>query len=44
MLGQQLKINVKAEYAEAVGDMLNANNSMRPLTFVDAKDTPVYET
>jgi ribosomal protein L11 methyltransferase len=42
MAWQQLKINVKAEYAESVGDMLTANNALA-VTFVDAKDTPVYE-
>jgi ribosomal protein L11 methyltransferase len=42
MAWQQLKINVKAKYAEAVGDMLTANNAMA-VTFVDAKDTPMYE-
>ncbi|MGQ8366527.1 50S ribosomal protein L11 methyltransferase [Glaciecola sp. 1036] len=39
---QQLKIHVKAEYAEAVGDMLTAN-AAQAVTFVDAKDTPMYE-
>ncbi|MBF7074338.1 50S ribosomal protein L11 methyltransferase [Glaciecola sp. MH2013] len=42
MAWQQLKINVKAEYAEAVGDMLSANKA-QAVTFVDAKDTPMYE-
>ncbi|MEQ3660681.1 MAG: 50S ribosomal protein L11 methyltransferase [Glaciecola sp.] len=42
MAWQQLKINVKAEYAESVGDMLSANRA-QAVTFVDAKDTPMYE-
>ena len=42
MAWQQLKINVKAEHAEAVGEMLTANKAMA-VTFVDAKDTPMYE-
>ncbi|MFT6329176.1 MAG: ribosomal protein L11 methyltransferase [Bermanella sp.] len=42
MAWQQLKINVKAEYAEAVGDILSANKA-QAVTFVDAKDTPMYE-
>jgi ribosomal protein L11 methyltransferase len=42
MAWQQLKINVKAEYAESVGDMLTANKA-QAVTFVDAKDTPMYE-
>jgi ribosomal protein L11 methyltransferase len=42
MAWQQLKIKVKAEYAESVGDMLTANNALA-VTFVDAKDTPIYE-
>ncbi|GAC27621.1 50S ribosomal protein L11 methyltransferase [Brumicola pallidula] len=42
MAWQQLKINVKAEHAEAVGDMLTANKA-QAVTFVDAKDTPMYE-
>lgn len=42
MAWQQLKINVKAEHAEAVGDMLSANKALA-VTFVDAKDTPMYE-
>lgn len=42
MAWQQLKINVTAEHAEAVGDMLTANKAMA-VTFVDAKDTPMYE-
>lgn len=38
----QLKISVKAEYAEQVGEMLSANGA-QAVTFVDAKDTPLYE-
>jgi len=39
---QQLKINIKAKHAESLGDMLIANQA-QAVTFVDAKDTPVYE-
>lgn len=42
MAWQQLKINVKAEHAEAVGDMLSGN-AAQAVTFMDAKDTPMYE-
>lgn len=38
----QLKINIQAEYAEQVGDMLSANGA-QAVTFIDAKDTPLYE-
>ncbi|MGJ8679202.1 50S ribosomal protein L11 methyltransferase [Paraglaciecola sp.] len=38
----QLKINSQAEYAEQIGDMLTANGA-QAVTFVDAKDTPMYE-
>ena len=38
----QLKINTQAEYAERIGDMLTANGA-QAVTFVDAKDTPMYE-
>lgn len=38
----QLKINTNAENAEAIGDMLSANGA-QAVTFVDAKDTPMYE-
>lgn len=38
----QLKINMVAEHAEALGDMLSANGA-QAVTFVDAKDTPLYE-
>lgn len=39
---QQLKISVKAEQAESVGEMLSANGA-QAVTFVDAQDTPMYE-
>jgi ribosomal protein L11 methyltransferase len=42
MAWQQLKINVKSEYAEAVGDLLSEHEA-QAVTFVDAKDTPMYE-
>jgi ribosomal protein L11 methyltransferase len=38
----QLKINSQAEYAEQIGEMLSANGA-QAVTFVDAKDTPMYE-
>ena len=38
----QLIIDTKAKYAEQVGDMLSANGA-QAVTFVDAKDTPMYE-
>ncbi len=38
----QLKINMIAEQAESLGDMLSANGA-QAVTFVDAKDTPLYE-
>ncbi|MET1218564.1 MAG: 50S ribosomal protein L11 methyltransferase [Glaciecola sp.] len=38
----QLKINMVAEHAEALGDMLMGNGA-QAVTFVDAKDTPLYE-
>ena len=38
----QLKINMVAEQAESLGDMLSANGA-QAVTFVDAKDTPLYE-
>ena len=38
----QLKINMVAEHAESLGDMLSANGA-QAVTFVDAKDTPLYE-
>ena len=36
----QLKINMVAEHAESLGDMLSANGA-QAVTFVDAKDTPL---
>lgn len=39
---QQLKINVEAGIAEKVGDLLSDANA-QAVTFVDAKDTPLYE-
>jgi len=38
----QLKINSQAEYAEKIGEMLSASGA-QAVTFVDAKDTPMYE-
>jgi len=38
----QLKINAQAEQAEAIGEMLSGNGA-QAVTFVDAKDTPMYE-
>lgn len=38
----QLKINTQAERAETIGEMLSANGA-QAVTFVDAKDTPMYE-
>lgn len=38
----QLKINSQAERAEQIGEMLSANGA-QAVTFVDAKDTPMYE-
>jgi ribosomal protein L11 methyltransferase len=38
----QLKINSQADYAEQIGEMLSANGA-QAVTFVDAKDTPMYE-
>ena len=38
----QLKITMPAEHAEQVGDMLSANGA-HAVTFVDAKDTPMYD-
>ncbi len=42
MAWQQIKINVKASDAEGVGDMLSQYEA-QAVTFVDAKDTPMYE-
>ncbi|BFT31931.1 50S ribosomal protein L11 methyltransferase [Alteromonas sp. D210916BOD_24] len=38
----QLRINTSSEHAEVIGDMLTANGS-QAVTYVDAKDTPMYE-
>lgn len=38
----QLRINTSSEHAEDIGDMLTANGS-QAVTYVDAKDTPMYE-
>ena len=38
----QLRINTTSEHADAIGDMLSANGS-QAVTYVDAKDTPMYE-
>ncbi len=38
----QLRINTSSELAEQVGGMLTANGS-QAVTFLDAKDTPMYE-
>lgn len=38
----QLKINTEEEHAEKIGDMLSANGA-QAVTFMDAKDTPIYE-
>ena len=38
----QLRINTSSEYDESIGDMLSANGS-QAVTYVDAKDTPMYE-
>ncbi|WP_421132861.1 50S ribosomal protein L11 methyltransferase [Alteromonas sp. A079] len=38
----QLRINTSSEHAELIGDMLTANGS-QAVTYVDAKDTPMYE-
>lgn len=42
MAWQQLKISVKADFAEGVGDVLSEQEA-QAVTFVDAKDTPMYE-
>jgi len=42
MAWQQLKININANEAEALGDLLTDLGS-QAVTFVDAKDTPMYE-
>ncbi|WP_018982335.1 50S ribosomal protein L11 methyltransferase [Salinimonas chungwhensis] len=38
----QLRIDTAADYAEQIGSMLSANGA-QAITFLDAKDTPVYE-
>ncbi|RDV24893.1 50S ribosomal protein L11 methyltransferase [Alteromonas aestuariivivens] len=38
----QLKIDSSAENAESIGEMLSANGA-QAVTFLDAKDTPIYE-
>ena len=38
----QLKINMTAKHAEDLGDMLSGNGA-QAVTFLDAKDTPMYE-
>lgn len=38
----QLKINTEEEQAEKIGDMLSANGA-HAVTFMDAKDSPIYE-
>ena len=38
----QLRINTSSEHAESIGDMLTANGS-QAVTYVVAKDTPMYE-
>ena len=42
MSWQQIKVNVDAQDAETVGDFLIENNA-QAVTFVDAKDTPIFE-
>ena len=42
MAWQQLKINVKSIDAERVGDLLSEMEA-QAVTFIDAKDTPMYE-
>lgn len=42
MAWQQLKINVESTHAEAVGDLLSELQA-QAVTFIDAKDTPMYE-
>ena len=38
----QLRIDTTPENAESIGDMLSANGS-QAVTYIDAKDTPMYE-
>lgn len=42
MAWQQLKINVKVAFAERIGDLLSELDA-QAVTFLDAKDTPMYE-
>lgn len=42
MAWQQLKINVEVAFAEKVGDLLSELEA-QAVTFLDAKDTPMYE-
>ena len=42
MAWQQIKVNVEAKYAEALGDLLS-NLDAQAISFIDAKDTPMYE-
>ncbi|WP_281546069.1 50S ribosomal protein L11 methyltransferase [Grimontia sp. SpTr1] len=39
----QIKLNATAETAEAIGDMLMEEAGALSVTFLDAKDTPVFE-
>ncbi|WP_407331947.1 50S ribosomal protein L11 methyltransferase [Enterovibrio sp. 27052020O] len=39
----QIKLNATAETAEAIGDMLMEDAGALSVTFLDAKDTPVFE-
>ncbi|WP_394213225.1 50S ribosomal protein L11 methyltransferase [Enterovibrio calviensis] len=39
----QIKLNATAETAEAIGDMLMDDAGALSVTFLDAKDTPVFE-
>ena len=42
MAWQQLKINIKSNQAEQLGDLLTELGA-QAVTFIDAKDTPMYE-
>lgn len=37
-----MMIDTHADHAESIGDMLSGNGA-QAVTFVDAKDTPMYE-
>ncbi len=39
----QLKLNANADNAEALGDLLMEETGALSVTFLDAKDTPVFE-